>query len=85
MSDLTKLLVKLAKEGIIVDLAPYATVSATNINAIRIELHLHDKAITSAVTITTIELMDIDMLEYMINELYEKLIHEVNIQEDEDE
>lgn len=77
MSNLTKLLVKLSKEGVFVDLAPYATVSATNINAIRIELHLHDKAITGVVTIATIEeLMGIDMLECKINELYEKMIGE---------
>lgn len=76
MSSLTKLLVKLSKEGVFVDLAPYATASDNNIDAIRIELHLHDKAITGAVTITTIELMSIDMLECMINELYEKMIGE---------
>lgn len=76
MSNLTKLLVKLSKEGVFVDLAPYATVSATNINAIRIELHLHDKSITGVVTITSIELTGIDMLECMINELYEKMIGE---------
>lgn len=76
MSNLTKLLVKLSKEGVFVDLAPYATVSATSINAIRIELHTHDKAITGVVTITAIELMGIDMLERMINELYEKMIGE---------
>lgn len=76
MSSLTKLLVKLSKEGVYVDLASYATASDNNINAIRIELHLHDKAITGVVTITTIELMGIDMLECMINELYEKMIGE---------
>lgn len=76
MSNLTKLLVKLSKEGVFVDLAPYATASDNNIDAIRIELHLNDKAITGAVTITTIELMSIDMLECMINELYEKMIGE---------
>lgn len=76
MSNLTKLLVKLSKEGVFVNLAPYATVSATNINAIRIELHMHNKAITGVVTISSIELMSIDMLECKINELYEKMIGE---------
>ena len=76
MSSLTKLLVKLSKEGVYVDLAPYATASDNNIDAISIRLRLQNKSITGAVTIATIELMSIDMLEYMINELYEKMIGE---------
>ena len=76
MSNLTKLLVKLSKEGVYVDLAPYATASDNNIDAISIRLRLQNKAITGAVTIATIELMSIDMLECMINELYEKMIRE---------
>lgn len=75
MSDLTKLLLKLSKEGIVVELRPYDTAFDNNINAIYIRLHTSNisNIVTSIVTFTSIESINIDILEYKINELYKEL------------
>lgn len=74
MSDLTKLLVKLSKEGLTVKLVPWSEPFHNNITGIQIYLYRGNERIASAVNYNELEIMLTDGIEYRINELYEKMI-----------
>lgn len=73
MSDLTKLLVKLSKEGLTVKLVPWSEPFHNNITGIQIYLYRGNERIASAVNYNELELMLTDGIEYRINELYDKM------------
>ena len=73
MSDLTKLLVKLSKEGLTVKLVPWSEPFHNNITGIQIYLYRGNERIASAVNYNELELMLTDGIEYRINELYKKM------------
>lgn len=73
MSDLTKLLIKLSKEGLTVKLVPWSEPFHNNITGIQIYLYKGDERIASAVNYNELELMLTDGIEYRINELYDKM------------
>lgn len=74
MSDLTKLLIKLSKEGLTVKLVPWSEPFHDNITGIQIYLYRGNERIASAVNYNELELMLTDSIEYRINELYDKMI-----------
>lgn len=82
MSGLSKLLVKLAKEGIIVELRPYDSFfDNNNIFAILIILYTSDfsNRIADTVTFSLIEqISNIDIIQHKINELYKELKEKIN-------
>lgn len=82
MSGLSKLLVKLAKEGIIVELRPYDSFfDNNNIFAILIILYTSDfsNRIAGTVTFSLIEqISNIDIIQHKINELYKELKEKIN-------
>lgn len=74
MSDLTKLLVKLSKEGLTVKLVPWSEPFHNTITGIQIYLYKGNERVASAVNYNELELMLTDGIEYRINELYNRMI-----------
>lgn len=74
MSELSKLLMKLSKEGLTVKLVPWSEPFHNNITGIQIYLYKGNERVASAVNYNELELMLTDGIEYRINELYNKMI-----------
>lgn len=78
MSELSKLLVKLSKEGFIVELVPWQNPMHCNndVTGIRIKLYWYkqDKMLTGVIEYTELKCMIIDGIEQKINELYETMM-----------
>lgn len=74
MSELSKLLVKLSKEGFTVKLVPWSEPFHNTITGIQIYLYKGNERIATAVNFNELELMLIDGIEHRINELYNRMI-----------